>query len=177
MSGKIRYISDLHFGHESMAIKRGFVDADEMNKFIIKSFNSVVNKRDTTYILGDITMEKSRDYYLLDQLKGYINIVLGNHDRRQDVPELLTYVNSIAGAIKMGPYIVTHIPVHEEVLRTSSYTVNIHGHVHEHTIGNYIWDHLRKSDKFVSDKRYINVSCENIQYIPRTIEELIKMNK
>lgn len=42
------FISDLHLGHENMAIKRGFSCADEMNEYIIKSWNSVIDKIDLT---------------------------------------------------------------------------------------------------------------------------------
>ena len=40
------FISDLHLGHENMTIKRGFSCADEMNEYIIKSWNSVIDKID-----------------------------------------------------------------------------------------------------------------------------------
>ena len=59
----IYVFSDPHFHHRNMAIRRGFKDEIEMNEYIIKMYNSVINKKDTCYILGDITMEKSRDYY------------------------------------------------------------------------------------------------------------------
>ncbi len=54
----VRYYSDPHFHHRNMAIKRGFKDEDEMNEHIIQEWNKVVSKKDVTYILGDITMEK-----------------------------------------------------------------------------------------------------------------------
>ena len=59
----IRYCSDPHFGHKNMAIRRGFKDEFEMNEHIVKCWNSVVSKKDVTYILGDITMEKATEYY------------------------------------------------------------------------------------------------------------------
>mgnify|MGYP002477993094 CR=1 FL=1 len=54
----VRFIADLHLGHTNMAIKRGFLTVEEHDEYIITQWNSVVNKRDVTYILGDITMEK-----------------------------------------------------------------------------------------------------------------------
>ena len=177
MSGKVRFISDLHFGHEDMAAKRGFLNANEMNDYIIKSFNSVVNKRSTTYILGDISMERSSFYPLLSKLNGHINIVLGNHDRRQDVEKLLPFVNSVAGTIVYKKQLLTHIPVHESALKYESYTINIHGHVHENTIGSYEWSHFYKQEVFRPNPKYYNVSCEAVDYIPRTLEELKNLNK
>ena len=152
---KVFFISDLHFGHESMAVKRGFKDAQEHDKYIIEKWNEVVSKRDVVYILGDITMEKKRDYYKLDMLNGIKHVVLGNHDRRQDVPELLKYVQSVAGTIKYKGYILTHIPIHESEI--DRFRSNVHGHIHENEINH---------------PKYINVSCEAADYTPRTLEEL-----
>jgi calcineurin-like phosphoesterase family protein len=156
--GNVRFISDTHFGHKNMAIKRGFSSAEEMNEHIIKRWNEVVNKKDVTYLLGDVSMESKNFYYLLDRLNGVINVILGNHDRRQDIPELLKYVNSVAGMIDFkGDYILTHCPVHPSQLEFR-YSYNIHGHVHENSL---------------EDPRYINVSCEVVDYTPKLITELI----
>jgi len=153
------FISDLHFGHENMAIKRGFSCSGEMNEHIIKCWNSVIDKRDMVYILGDITMEKTLDYPLLNRLKGDKNVVLGNHDQRQHVTELLKYVNSVSGMINYkGVYILTHCPIHPCEL-DFRFKYNIHGHVHENSL---------------PDKRYINVSCEEVNYTPIEFSKLIE---
>lgn len=152
------FISDLHLGQESMANRRGFSCADEMNEHIIERWNSVIDKRDMVYVLGDVTMEKKRDYPLLNRLKGDKNVVLGNHDRRQDIPELLKYVNSVAGMINYkSQVILTHCPIHPSEL-DYRFTYNIHGHVHENTLDDY---------------RYINVSCEVVDYTPKLITDFI----
>jgi len=162
MSARILFFSDPHFGHHNMAIKRGFENAEQMNQHIIQSWNSVVNKKDTVYILGDITMEKTASYPLLDQLLGYKKVVLGNHDQPQHIPELLKHVNSVAGIVKFrsryGSIFLTHCPIHPNEL---DYRVkyNIHGHVHENTI---------------EDDRYINVCCENIDYKPKSLDEIFE---
>ena len=158
----IRYISDLHFGHRNMAIKRGFKDEEEMNKHIVKQWNSVVNKKDVTYILGDITMEKATQYYWLNELNGIKKVILGNHDEPQHVPYLLQYVNNVC-ALKylkhkeFGNIILSHAPIHPCELEYR-FNINIHGHVHENTL---------------PDKRYINVSAEVIDYKPKLLSELL----
>lgn len=153
--GNVYFISDLHFNHENMAIKRGFNNAQEMNDHIIKCWNSVVNKKDTVWILGDITMEKTQGYELLDELKGFKKVVLGNHDRPQHVPELLKYVNSVSGMVKYKGHILTHCPIHES--ETERFIKNVHGHVHENSI---------MTELIEPDERYLNVSCEVINYTP-----------
>ena len=141
-----------------MAIKRGFEDFVEHDTHIIQQWNSVVGKRDTVWVLGDITMEKSFTYPLLDQLKGFKKIVLGNHDRPQDVPKLLEYVNGVCGLKKFKKGIIlSHAPIHP--CEMGRYKLNIHGHVHENTL---------------PDRRYANVSAEVINYIPVDIKQLIE---
>lgn len=159
--GKILFISDTHFHHTNMAIKRGFSTAEEMNQHILEKWNSKVLKKDTVYLLGDVTMEKA-NYEILSRLNGYKKVILGNHDQPQHIPELLKYVNSVCGMYKKGfeeakgNIIMTHCPIHESELNRFKY--NIHGHVHENSL---------------EDSRYINVSCEVIDYTPKFIEELL----
>ena len=158
----VRFISDTHFHHTNMAIKRGFADAETMNEHIVSQWNKVVSKKDVTLILGDITMEKS-NYQILNRLNGIKKVVLGNHDEPQHIPELLKYVNSVCGMFKykeLGQVFLTHCPIHPSEL---DYRVkyNIHGHVHENSL---------------NDLRYINVSCEVIDYQPKLLIELINGN-
>jgi calcineurin-like phosphoesterase family protein len=165
MSGQIRFISDLHLGHQNMATRRGFKDYNEMNNFIIKKWNETVKKHDVTYILGDVTMERKHFYPLLDELKGIKKVILGNHDRPQDVPELLKYVNWVGGMYEFkdkmteSDVFLTHAPVHPQELEYRI-NFNIHGHVHENSL---------------PDNRYLNVSAEVIDYTPKTFEELLKI--
>lgn len=142
-------ISDLHLSHKNMALKRGFNDEIEHDNHIISEWNKVVSPKDIVWILGDITMEKSTPYVLLDMLNGRKKVVLGNHDKPQHITELLKYVDSVCGMIKYKGYVLSHCPIHEsEMMR---YHKNIHGHVHENSL---------ESD------RYINVSCEVLDYKP-----------
>lgn len=171
---QVRFISDLHFNHENMSVKRLFATAQAMNEHIIEQWNKVVHKKDVTYILGDITMEKSSGYELLDRLNGIKHVILGNHDRRQDIPKLLQYVNSVAGAIKYKKeFMLTHIPIHPTELYSNRVKYNIHGHVHDNTIKNYEWCFLTSQDIEVNNPNYINVCAEVIDYTPKTIKELL----
>lgn len=162
MSGIIRFISDPHFGHKNMADRRGFHDEFYMNEHIIESWNKVVRKGDTTWILGDITMEKN-DYEHLNRLNGYKRIVLGNHDQGQHTKHMLNYVNSIHGMEKIrskkyGNIWLTHAPVHPKELEFRV-GYNIHGHIHGYEL---------------EDKRYICVLAERQDYTPKTLDELFK---
>ena len=158
----VRYISDLHLSHNNMAIKRGFKNYEEHDEYIIKTWNSIVSKKDVTYILGDVTFEKSKPYEILNRLNGIKKVILGNHDEPQHVPYLLQYVNNVC-ALKylkhkeFGNIILSHAPIHPQELEYR-FKLNIHGHVHENTL---------------EDKRYINVSAEVIDYKPKLLSELL----
>ena len=162
---RVFFIADLHLGHINMALHRGFSTVEEHDEHIIEKYNSVVSKRDVTYILGDVTMEKSAPYPLLDRLNGIKHVVLGNHDRRQDVKKLLEYVESVAGMIQYKGVMLTHCPIHPMEL-DYRFNKNIHGHIHEKQVMKMLdgWEE--------PDERYICVSCERVDYTPKTLEEL-----
>ena len=168
----VRFISDYHFGHEICATKfRGFSSVDEMNEHIIKEHNKIVHKKDLTYILGDITMENSKYYHLLDRMNGRKKVILGNHDMLKDVPELLKYVDGVAAMVKYKGIFLTHCPIHPQELE---YRVsrNIHGHLHEFNVTKNIVEGTRDTNGKIKDSRYINVSCEQVNYQPKTLKEL-----
>ena len=79
------YISDLHFYHDALnhvMDVRGFRDEQDMNEYMISQWNSRVRKNDEVVVLGDLSMEKwDKTKAVLDQLKGKIYLLQGNHDR------------------------------------------------------------------------------------------------
>lgn len=165
----VRFIADLHIGHENMAKWRGFSSVEEHDEHIIASWNRVVAKRDVTYILGDITMEKA-NYSFLDQLNGKKRVVAGNHDMPAHTKQLLQHVESISGIVQYKGIFLTHCPVHPMEM---DYRINknIHGHIHEKKV--------MKSLKIFGlklfsrpDTRYFCVSCEHVEYTPKTLAEL-----
>lgn len=162
--------SDPHFHHENMAKRRGFSSAEEMNELIVKNWNNTISKHDCVFLLGDITMEK-KQYEILSRLKGVIHVVLGNHDQRQHVQELLKYVNSVSGIIDYKKKaILTHCPIHPSQLEFR-YSYNIHGHVHENSVLDIYEDPKFK----IQDPRYINVCAEMINYTPVEFLKLINL--
>jgi calcineurin-like phosphoesterase family protein len=161
----VRFIADLHLGHANMAKRRGFSTVEEHDEHVIAKWNSVVHKRDVTYILGDITMEKSAPYPLLDRLNGIKHIVLGNHDRRQDTKKLFDYAESVAGMIQYKGIMLTHAPIHPMELEYR-FNKNIHGHIHDKVVMKMLdgWE--------VVDERYFCVSCEQVDYLPKSLKDL-----
>ena len=78
------FISDTHFGHTNIIpyCDRPFVSVEQMNRYMIQQWNSVVKKNDTVYHLGDFSLcispEEVKD--IVSQLNGNIRLVKGNHD-------------------------------------------------------------------------------------------------
>ena len=158
--GKIYIISDLHHKHTNMAIFRGFNSVEDHDDYIKNKWNSVVKKKDTVWIIGDITMEKS-DYSFLDELNGIKKVVLGNHDQPQHVPELLKYVNKVCGMIKIDNIWLTHCPMHP--LEIGQWEYNVHGHVHKYGVD--------------YGKKYFNVCAEKLKYKPIELNEIKQILK
>ena len=162
----VRFISDLHLGHKNVAIWRGFNNLDDYHNHIITNWNSVVDKRDVVYILGDVVLD-SKYYPILAKSKGIKYFILGNHDEKQHVHKLLEY-GRIMGPIKYnGKYWLTHQPIHPECLRANE--VNIHGHLHDLDIIN---DGIYSVICDNPNHRYFNVSCEKNNFKPQTIADL-----
>lgn len=165
---QVKFISDLHLGHLNVAIWRNFKDMEDHHEHIIKTWNANVHKKDKVYVLGDIALNH-KFYYLLDRLNGNKTFVLGNHDEDNNVAELLKY-GKVCGAVKYkSKYWLTHIPIHPECLQ--EYQVNIHGHLHDLLIRNHSF--MAALDSTAENKkRYFNVSCEQVNFIPQTLHEL-----
>jgi len=154
---KIYVISDLHLGHNNLAVHRGFVDAEAHDYHIMKQWNSVITKRDTVWILGDITMEHHKYYDRLDLLNGIKNVIGGNHDLPNHTKKMLPFINKYCGCYNYKGLIMTHIPIHPGSFE-GRFRKNIHGHIHEHNI---------------SDDRYVNVSAEQLDYKPVLLTDLL----
>ena len=169
----VRFIGCLHLGHEWMAQHRGFKSADEYHQHLIKSWNSVVHKKDLVYILGDVTMEKNEFYPILDSLNGRKKVVLGNHDLGKHIPDLLKHVETVEGMVDYKGFALTHCPIHPNTLER--YYANIHAHIHENEVEeleamsmyNDVQSHKRPTKHM-----YINVDACNVNYKPRTINQL-----
>jgi len=173
---QVKFIGCLHLGHTSIARYRGFKTEYEHDEYLISQWNKVVHKKDLTYILGDITLEKSNDYYQLDRLNGRKIVVLGNHDRWQDVPKLLNYVDGVAGMIDYKGFALTHAPIH--ISEIGQYIGNIHAHIHhENILADFNVNRMyadTENNPIISTKgKYFCVDAKLIDFKPKTIDELL----
>lgn len=156
-------ISDTHFGHQNIckfvnedgSPLRPWDNADEMDEVLVNNWNSVVKPADTVYHLGDVVMNR-KALPIMTRLNGKKKLVLGNHDIFDVYDDYAKYFYRVHGSVKLDNLLLTHIPVHIDSVPHWA-LANVHGHIHSRVI-----DH----------PLYYNVSVENIDYIPISIEDL-----
>ena len=86
-TNQIYFTADLHFGHANIlkhSPNRPFSDTVDIaahDEWLLDLWRSTVDRRDTVYILGDLTFLKSEEArHLLEKLPGNKFLVEGNHD-------------------------------------------------------------------------------------------------
>jgi len=129
---KVFFISDLHLGHKKILEFEGknrgdgrLTSVDEHDQWVVDQWNSVVTKRDLTWVLGDVCFDKTK-LPLFKKMNGAKHLILGNHDEFP-IADYLQYFNKIHGFMKYKGVWLSHAPIHTDELRGK---FNIHGHVH-----------------------------------------------
>lgn len=154
------FISDTHIGHRNI-IKyenRPFNSVEEMDEKIINNWNSVVNEEDVVYHLGDFFLTSTdRQIEIMERLKGDIILIRGNHDHQSETKLVerlgfkAVYEDLIIEYDDMK-ILLSHRPASISYMDKFNIHFNLHGHKH------FV-------EEEVSD-RHINLSVENINYIP-----------
>ena len=179
-------ISDTHFGHAGVCHflrndgtkLRPWDNPNDMDEAMIERWNAVVKPKDKVYHLGDVVINR-KALKTLQLLNGDKILIKGNHDifKLEDYTE---HFRDIRGYHVLNGMILSHIPVHEESI--ARFGVNIHGHLHSNRVMKRI--RVEESapepfdprpytvDKEVIDPRYFNVSVEQIDYTPISLEDV-----
>ena len=142
------FTSDLHFNHDREFIykPRGFSSIDDMNNKIIENWNNLITEEDDVYVLGDLCLggpdSIEGNKYLIQQLKGKLHIVRGNHDTDNRIQMYCECFNVVevtdATYLKYEGYhfFLTHYPCITSNLEKESLkqcTINLYGHTHQQT--------------------------------------------
>lgn len=171
----IYFISDMHFGHKGSllwqdgTVRPEFKDIDEMDKTIIDNWNSVVTNEDIVYVLGDFAYKcsESKIRYIFDSLNGEIILIRGNHDNRVlKVNKKKNRFKEVHQYLELEYnnqwFILFHYPIKEWNNKFHD-SIHLHGHTHER-IPNI-------------EGKIMNVSVEQLNYTPISIEEIISKFK
>lgn len=154
-------VSDTHFGHKNIItftgeggkLFRPFSSVEEMDEVMIENWNKTVSPTDKVYHLGDVVINR-KHLVTLAKLNGRKVLVKGNHDIFK-LDDYTQYFYDIRGYHVLDRLILSHIPLHEDSL--SRFRGNVHGHLHQRKL---------------EDKRYLNVSMEQINFTPIDFEEV-----
>ena len=166
---KIYFTSDLHFGHANIIrfCNRPYENVEEMDRALIENWNSVIDKDDTVYVLGDVFFCKFNDALkIMDQLNGHKNLVYGNHDkviRNNDILQkrfslILDDLDEIT--IDNHKVILCHYPMWSWN-QASRGSIQLHGHIHS-------------NEPVQPDKRQYDVGVDNNNYFPVSWDDIKK---
>ena len=191
------YISDLHFYHDQLNTAmdcRGFRDEQDMNEHMISQWNSRVRKNDEVVVLGDFSMEKwEKTKAVLDQLKGKIYLLQGNHDRfvkdKDFDASRFIWVRSYAEMHDNGrKVILSHYPVmcYNGQNRLSKHgnpkTFMLHGHVHD-TLDQRLLEQFQQITRNTMRGEVsipcnlLNCFCMYSDYVPLGLDEWIEYHE
>jgi calcineurin-like phosphoesterase family protein len=151
-------LSDLHLGHEAILgyCRPWFKSIQEHDDFIINNI-AALHPNDYLWLLGDIAFTKE-GLMRLKEAKCHKGLIGGNHDNMK-ASVYLEVFQQLRGVAQMQykdkSVLLTHIPMHPDQMR---WQYNLHGHLHAY---------------HVNDDRYINVSCEVMEFKPRLISEVL----
>lgn len=159
-------VSDTHFFHQNLinyGIRKYYVDADDMNYYILNEWNSLVRPEDNVIHLGDFCC--GDDFESIEELcqkvNGKVTLCLGNHDTFKKVQIYSKYFR-VCSSLQIGDMLFSHVPVHESFLNENSQRsncinarFNIHGHDHNgRDLGcryfNVCWDYLEHQSWFMN---------------------------
>lgn len=172
----IWFASDYHFLHANV-IKydnRPFEDVLEMNEVLIDNWNELVDDKDIVFYLGDLSFERNGNETknIVDQLKGKIHYILGNHDDEKKIAKLnrfetiSDYVNLLVddedNPRKKQGIIMMHYPILSWD-KAHHGDWHLHGHCHQSLANKKIEYYNRK---------VLDVGCNGWDYKPVSYNEI-----
>lgn len=171
------YISDHHFHHEGIIEyeNRPFNDVIEMDVFMRNAWNTKVSSKDIVVYGGDLALGSIRRYKeritpLVKSLNGRKILVKGNHERSRKTSLAIGFDEVHSYYFEDGILVIHKLIqnwnrlLHQ--IKDADYV--LYGHVHEL---------LLADPRVAGQEKFINISVEHLDYIPRTMEELIVIRK
>jgi calcineurin-like phosphoesterase family protein len=176
----IFFTADLHFCHEGIIKYRKIAQSEkQLSKHIIAQYNSIVQKQDTCFVIGDFALTSSSRINELSiirqKLNGKIELIIGNHDTFNPhvyVNDIgidnihMFYTSAISGYIndqyiKNIPIFMAHDPAIAEAMNNCIFLC---GHVHT------LFKTLYNEDKNVI---VINCGLDVWNYLPINEQQIL----
>lgn len=158
------FIGDLHLGHRNiLKYRTSFDSIEEHDGIIVAGLRSKASKRNVLWLMGDCFFDADWTNFAVELVQSYgkVNLILGNHctekpERMQIIKLLVNFDNvDIHGLHSRFGMWLSHCPIHPQEMRKR--VANIHGHLHHNII---------------DDPRYINVSCEHVDFKPISLQDI-----
>ena len=132
------FTAETHFGHANILryCQRPFSSIEEHDAALIKNWNSVVQKDDEVYVLGDFIFAKTalEVESIAGRLNGRKYLIRGNHDRVNICESSFIWIKDYheLGANTLR-WVLSHYPFSEwNGFHRKNKAVHLHGHVHNH---------------------------------------------
>lgn len=161
-SRKIFVISDTHFNHRNIIdyCDRPYNSINEMNKDIIKKWNSVVKPNDIVLHIGDFGFGNRNELQsIINQLNGEKYLILGNHDYRLGK----NFFEKIGFKKVYKEYVLANIVFSHYPKEVKKGQINIYGHIHN-----------SKPEEWYDDKNHFCACVEMINYTPIGLSEILR---
>lgn len=179
---EVFFTSDLHFRHGNIIkyCKRPFETVQEQTEKLIENWNKTVPDTATVFILGDFAFATKNQWRgFLNKMTGKKYLILGNHDRHEDIPtEMFEDVVDLAKvSIKIKDHEwKTFILSHRPILcweGSNDGSIMLYGHVH--TCTNPEVDETIDSELVkLMPKNSWDVGVDNNNYTPVSVHEVLE---
>ena len=176
----IYFTADTHFCHFNVIklCKRPFSTIEEMHNTLIQNWNTVVNKKDEIYILGDFLYKGNgiKANEILQQLNGRKYLLKGNHDqfiteKSFDKSNFEWIKDYFVLNYQKKKIVLFHYPIFE----WDGYfkgAIHLYGHVHNNR------NDVEQQNEFtVLGKMAINVGVDVNNFTPIDIQTIFKMTE
>lgn len=171
----IFFTSDHHWNHSSVTggiitfCNRPFSDIPTMNREMIKTWNSIIKDDDEVYYLGDFSFgSKKRIGFFINQLKGKIYFIKGNHDYSRN----LNWLQSI-GKIEWWKYHYEFEYEHDGITYTFVLSHYQHQPIKENVISLFGHSH----GNYIRFPGGLDVGVDNVGFKPISIIDVIEFYK
>ena len=171
------FTADPHFGHANMIrlASRPFSDVEEMDKVLVRNWNSTVKQEDEIYIIGDFSWysDPEKVNSLLKKLNGRKFLITGNHDyflkNKNFDRSQFVWIKSYAVIKHEGTKLVLfHYPIEEW---DGFYRGSVHIHGHQHNGPEY-----NVKQQKLNLKRY-DAGADANNYAPVSIDHIINFTR